>query len=92
MCTKLNFNLLSKIKEMNRKYMQPNILFESKSYKYIFLVQPSLKICQCKHSYKPQLEFMCCTCTMNAKQKHLGCKKSARPIRSHNGYISDQKL
>ena len=27
-----------------------------------------------------------------AKQKHLGCKKSARPIRSHNGYISDQKL
>ena len=28
----------------------------------------------------------------NAKQKHLGCKKSARPIRSHNGYISDQKL
>ena len=29
---------------------------------------------------------------MYAKQKHLGCKKSARPIRSHNGYISDQKL
>ena len=28
----------------------------------------------------------------DAKQKHLGCKKSARPIRSHNGYISDQKL
>ena len=28
----------------------------------------------------------------HAKQKHLGCKKSARPIRSHNGYISDQKL
>ena len=27
---------------------------------------------------------------MNAKQKHLGCKKSARPISSHNGYISDQ--
>ena len=27
-----------------------------------------------------------------AKQKHLGCKKNARPIRSHNGYISDQKL
>ena len=27
-----------------------------------------------------------------AKQKHLGCKKSARPIRSHYGYISDQKL
>ena len=26
------------------------------------------------------------------KQKHLGCKKSVRPIRSHNGYISDQKL
>ena len=24
-----------------------------------------------------------------AKQKHLGCKKSARPIRSHYGYISD---
>ena len=24
-----------------------------------------------------------------AKQKHLGCKKSARPIRSHNGYISE---
>ena len=32
----------------------------------------------------------CVNC--NAKQKHLGCKKSARPIRSHNGYISDQKL
>ena len=31
-------------------------------------------------------------CNLNAKQKHLGCKKSARPIRSHNGYISDQKL
>ena len=30
--------------------------------------------------------------TSDAKQKHLGCKKSARPIRSHNGYISDQKL
>ena len=29
---------------------------------------------------------------IDAKQKHLGCKKSARPIRSHNGYISDQKL
>ena len=29
---------------------------------------------------------------INAKQKHLGCKKSARPIRSHYGYISDQKL
>ena len=32
------------------------------------------------------------TGTNYAKQKHLGCKKSARPIRSHNGYISDQKL
>ena len=28
----------------------------------------------------------------DAKQKHLGYKKSARPIRSHNGYIGDQKL
>ena len=27
-----------------------------------------------------------------AKQQHLGCKKSARPIRSHYDYISDQKL
>ena len=33
-----------------------------------------------------------CVYNNNAKQKHLGCKKSARPIRSHNGYISDQKL
>ena len=32
------------------------------------------------------------TSMVQAKQKHLGCKKSARPIRSHNGYISDQKL
>ena len=31
-------------------------------------------------------------CIRDAKQKHIGCKKSARPIRSHNGYISDQKL
>ena len=31
-------------------------------------------------------------CILYAKQKHLECKKSARPIRSHYGYISDQKL
>ena len=39
----------------------------------------------CKHLLDDQV-------ILNANQKHLGCKKSARPIRSHNGYISDQKL
>ena len=31
---------------------------------------------------------ICFGCYLYAKQKHLGCKKSARPIRSYNGYIA----
>ena len=31
-------------------------------------------------------------CKTNAKQKQPGCKKSARPIRSHNGYKRPKPL
>ena len=32
------------------------------------------------------------TGNINAKQKQPGCKKSARPIRSHNGYKRPKSL
>ena len=32
------------------------------------------------------------SCIIDAKQKHLGCKKSVRPIRSHNGYKRPKTL
>ena len=32
------------------------------------------------------------TSKYNAKQKQPGCKKSARPIRSHNGYKRPKSL
>ena len=33
-----------------------------------------------------------CIYVYNAKQKQPGCKKSARPIRSHNGYKRPKTL
>ena len=42
------------------------------------------------------IHTVCCKtvndCNCNAKQKQPGCKKSARPIRSHNGYKRPKPL
>ena len=34
----------------------------------------------------------CFVCVKEAKQKQPGCEKSARPIRSHNGYKRPKSL
>ena len=55
-----------------------------------------LCIVQCKYIHNvvdvKATSYIHCYTYMYAKQKQPGCKKSARPIRSHNGYKSDQNL